>query len=74
VGQLFEVAGVVALVVGAVVACGMYVSTVVRQPDKRTYAYRELCKVLGRAILIGLECDGPLCQDPVGEIRAGVRN
>jgi uncharacterized membrane protein len=55
VGQLFELAGVVALAVGALVACASCAGMLVRQPDRRTLAYHKLRKGLGRAILVGLE-------------------
>jgi uncharacterized membrane protein len=55
VGQFFEVAGVLALVVGGLVACLVYAGRALRRPDERTVAYRDLRKGLGRAILVGLE-------------------
>ena len=53
--QLFDVAGVLALVVGALVAGFNYVTTLLLAPQKRALAYGGLRKGIGRAILIGLE-------------------
>jgi uncharacterized membrane protein len=53
--QLFEVAGVLALVVGALAAGFSYLTVLLRQPGKRTVAYGNLRNGFGRAILVGLE-------------------
>lgn len=50
--EAFELAGVLALVLGALVAFGIYVGTVRRGP---TPAFERLRRNLGRAILLGLE-------------------
>jgi uncharacterized membrane protein len=52
--QLFEVAGVLALVVGALVAGVNYLANLLK-PAKRNSAYSYLRQILGRAILVGLE-------------------
>ena len=53
--QLFEVVGVLALVVGALAAGFSYLTALLRQPGKRADAYSNLRRGLGRAILVGLE-------------------
>ena len=53
--QLFEVAGVVALVVGALAASLNYLIILVLKPAQRAAAYGNLRKGLGRAIQVGLE-------------------
>jgi uncharacterized membrane protein len=52
--QVFEVAGVLALVVGALVA-GLSYLTLLLKPAQRSLAYGRLRSGLGRAILVGLE-------------------
>lgn len=51
----FELAGVVALVIGAIIALVVYVRRALTHPDDRSLAYRGLRQGLGRAILVGLE-------------------
>jgi uncharacterized membrane protein len=53
--QLFDVAGVFALVVGALVTGLNYLIILVFKPEKRALAYGSLRKGFGRAILVGLE-------------------
>jgi uncharacterized membrane protein len=53
--QLFEVVGVLALVVGAFVAGWNYLAMLWLKPAERSMAYSTLRRGLGRAILIGLE-------------------
>jgi uncharacterized membrane protein len=53
--QLFDVAGVFALVVGALVTGLNYLIILVLKPEKRALAYGNLRKGFGRAILVGLE-------------------
>jgi uncharacterized membrane protein len=53
--QLFEVAGVLALVVGALVATWNYLTMLWLKPAQRSMAYSTLRRGLGRAILVGLE-------------------
>jgi uncharacterized membrane protein len=55
VGQLFEVAGVLALVLGALIAGASFLRKVWRKPAERSVAYSTLRTGLGRALLIGLE-------------------
>jgi uncharacterized membrane protein len=51
----FELAGVLALVLGAVWTGVVFARSYFRQPDERQQAYRRLRQGLGRAILVGLE-------------------
>lgn len=53
--QVFDLAGVLALVVGALVTGANYLIILVFKPAKRSVAYSALRKGLGRAILVGLE-------------------
>ena len=53
--QLFDVAGVFALVVGALVTSLNYLTILVSKPEQRALAYANLRKGFGRAILVGLE-------------------
>lgn len=53
--QIFEVAGVAALVAGALVAGVNYLANMLRGPQRRARAYDALRRGLGRAILVGLE-------------------
>ena len=50
----FEFVGVAVLVVGAVLAFGMYIKALARRSDA-SLAYRDLRRDLGKAILVGLE-------------------
>lgn len=52
---LFEIAGVLALVVGALVTGAKYFVHLLHRPPQRALAYGELRRGLGRAILVGLE-------------------
>jgi len=54
-GRAFELAGLVALVIGAIGAMFGYLRALRIAPDQRSVAYRQLRKGLGRAILVGLE-------------------
>jgi uncharacterized membrane protein len=54
VGVGFEVAGVMALVIGTLLAFTVYVGTLLRPGDTST-AYQVLRRNVGKAILIGLE-------------------
>ncbi|HET9979098.1 MAG TPA: DUF1622 domain-containing protein [Ktedonobacterales bacterium] len=54
-GRAFELAGLVALVIGAIGAIFGYIRALRITPDQRSVAYRQLRKGLGRAILVGLE-------------------
>jgi uncharacterized membrane protein len=54
VGVVFEAAGVLALVIGTLLAFAVYVSSLLR-PGNPSTAYRALRRDLGKAILIGLE-------------------
>jgi uncharacterized membrane protein len=54
-GWAFELAGLVALVIGAIGAMFSYLRALRITPDQRNVAYRQLRKGLGRAILVGLE-------------------
>jgi len=51
----FELAGVLALVLGAAWTGVVFARSYFRQPDERPQAYRRLRQGLGRAILVGLE-------------------
>lgn len=51
----FELAGVVALVIGAVWTLVAFARSYFREPDARSQAYRQLRQGIGRAILLGLE-------------------
>jgi uncharacterized membrane protein len=51
----FELAGVLALVVGALWTGVAFTRSYFRAPDARPQAYRQLRQGLGRAILVGLE-------------------
>lgn len=53
--QLFEIAGVLALVIGALVTGAKYFAHLLRRPPQRALAYGALRRGLGRAILVGLE-------------------
>lgn len=53
--QLFEIAGVLALVIGALVTGAKYFVHLLHRPPQRALAYGELRRGLGRAILVGLE-------------------
>jgi uncharacterized membrane protein len=50
----FEVAGVVVMLLGALLACATYVAAIIRR-QPRSLAYVALRQRLGRAILLGLE-------------------
>jgi len=50
----FEIVGVAVLVIGAVLAFGMYIKALARRSDI-SVAYRDLRRDLGKAILVGLE-------------------
>jgi uncharacterized membrane protein len=50
----FECVGVAVLVIGAVLAFGMYIKALARRSDAAV-AYRDLRRDLGKAILVGLE-------------------
>ena len=50
----FDFVGVVVLVIGTVLAFGMYIKTLARRSDA-SVAYRDLRRDLGKAILVGLE-------------------
>ena len=50
----FELVGVAVLVIGAVLAFGMYLKALARRSDAAV-AYRDLRRDLGKAILVGLE-------------------
>lgn len=54
-GRVFEFAGLVALVIGAIGAVFAYLRALRISSGQRTLAYRQLRKGLGRAILVGLE-------------------
>lgn len=54
-GRAFELAGLVALVIGAIGAVFAYLRALRISSGSRTLAYRQLRKGLGRAILVGLE-------------------
>ena len=54
IGTAFEVAGVVVLVIGSILAFGRYVVTLIRFRDGPA-AYRGLRLYLGRSIVLGLE-------------------
>jgi uncharacterized membrane protein len=53
--QGFELAGVIALLVGTLMTVVRYLGALRRPPDERRRAYRGLRQGLGRAILVGLE-------------------
>jgi uncharacterized membrane protein len=53
--QLFDVAGVFALVVGVLLTSLNYVTILWRKPTGRSSAYNYLRRGFGRAILVGLE-------------------
>lgn len=55
INQLFEVAGVLALVVGVLVTGLNCVAIWLRSPKERAFAYDDLRRGFGRAILVGLE-------------------
>lgn len=55
VDQLFEVVGVLALVVGTVAAGINYAIVLLFKPETRALAYSILRRGLGRGILVGLE-------------------
>ena len=55
INQLFEVAGVLALVIGALATGVNYLIMLWFKPAGRTLAYSYLRKGFGRAILVGLE-------------------
>ena len=50
----FDCVGVAVLVIGAVLAFGMYIKALARRSDA-SVAYRDLRRDLGKAILVGLE-------------------
>ena len=50
----FECVGVAVLVIGAVLAFGMYIKALARRSDA-SVAYHDLRRDLGKAILVGLE-------------------
>lgn len=54
-GRAFELGGLAALLVGAIVAIVSYLRAFRAMPDQRSLVYRQLRKGLGRAILVGLE-------------------
>jgi uncharacterized membrane protein len=51
----FELAGVLALVIGSIWTSVVFARSYFRSPDARPQAYRQLRQGLGRAILVGLE-------------------
>jgi uncharacterized membrane protein len=51
----FEFGGLVALLIGAIVALIRYIHALIVAPAQRSLAYRGLRQGLGRAILVGLE-------------------
>jgi uncharacterized membrane protein len=53
IGKGIEIAGIAAMVVGAVVAFGLYLAAVSRKEHES--AFRSFRQNLGRAILLGLE-------------------
>jgi len=52
---LFEIGGVIALIIGAFFALVKYVGALSKRREDASTAYRQLRQGLGRAILIGLE-------------------
>ena len=54
IGTAFEVAGIVVLVIGSILAFGRYVVTIIRFRDGPA-AFRGLRLYLGRSIVLGLE-------------------
>ena len=52
VGTAIDAAGVIVIVVGAIIATGRFVS---RRPEERGHSYQLYRQDLGRAILLGLE-------------------
>lgn len=53
--MIFEISGVIALIIGALFALIKYIGSLPRRREDASAAYRQLRQGLGRAILIGLE-------------------
>ncbi|HLG61043.1 MAG TPA: DUF1622 domain-containing protein [Ktedonosporobacter sp.] len=53
--MIFEISGVIALIIGALFALIKYIGNLPRRREDASAAYRQLRQGLGRAILIGLE-------------------
>src|SRR5579885_2874021 len=53
--MIFEIGGVIALIIGAIFALIKYIGDLPRRREDAPAVYRQLRRGLGRAILIGLE-------------------
>jgi len=53
--MIFEIGGVIALIIGAIFALIKYIGALPRRRENAPAIYRQLRRGLGRAILIGLE-------------------